>query len=183
MLLHHQEVRSRPSQNSKSIFSFLLGPLSHSLYGKWGFCCPFNAIIGAVQSSALRAEASALHWVSGHTLQSKCGVSPPSAVTPPLLFTTAVQPSTLREKQEPENKHKTWTENETKEGLVNRVILLCLFFFFQSTYVSFTEMEAALLSSNIFVPFDQIFFVLLCSEHLYDTTELALKTTFYLTFS
>lgn len=83
----HRLHKTSSSQKWKSIFSFLLGPLSHSLYGKWAFCCPFNAIIGAVQSSALWAEASALHWVSGHTLQSKCCVLPPlSAITPPLLF-------------------------------------------------------------------------------------------------
>lgn len=73
---HCWAIRPNSSQERKSIFSFLLGPFSHSLYGKWAFCCPFNVIIGAVQSSALWAEASALHWVSGHTLQSKCCVSP-----------------------------------------------------------------------------------------------------------
>lgn len=84
----HRLHKTSSSQKWKSIFSFLLGPLPHSLYGKWAFCCPFNAIIGAVQSSALWAEASALHWVSGHTLQSKCCAPPrpPSAITPPLLF-------------------------------------------------------------------------------------------------
>lgn len=76
----HRLHKTSSSQKWKSIFSFLLGPPSHSLYGKWAFCCPFNAIIGAVQSSALWAEASALHWVSGHTLQSKCCVCVPPPV-------------------------------------------------------------------------------------------------------
>lgn len=76
------------------------------------------------------SELRRVHFTGSQgTRSNQNAVFPPSAITPPLLFTTAVQSSTFREKQEPENKHKTQTENETRERLVNQVILLCLFSF------------------------------------------------------
>lgn len=123
---HCPAARTGSSQEWKSIPQLLLGPLSHSINGKWAFCCPFNAIIGAVQSRALWAEASALHWVSGHTLQSKCCVSPLSAITPPSLFTATVQPSSPGGKQEPENK-QSHRENEIKREITEPEALLLPF--------------------------------------------------------
>lgn len=74
------------------------------------------------------SELRQVHFTGSQgTRSNQNAVFPRSAIT---HFTTTVQSSSPRGKQEPENKQtSTRTENEIREGLLNRnQILFCLFF-------------------------------------------------------
>lgn len=88
-------------------------------------------------------------------------VFPPSAITPPLLFATAVQSSTLREKLEPENKQTQNTDGEWNQRGVSEPgdSFLPFFLFVYLCQLHWNGSGFALLLSNKFATLEQVFFV------------------------